>query len=163
MSESASRWSDLFERRAAAPLITLSLGVALHAFNAFLVMTALPTAVVEIGGVELMSWSSTVYLVLAIVGGAGAARLKQKLGGRRAMILPAAIFLVGTLIAGAALSMPVFLVGRALQGIGEGVISALCYALIPELFPSALIARVFGVEAMVWAIGAFGEIGRAHV
>lgn len=156
MTDTPSRWIDLFERRNAAPLITLSLGVALHAFNGFLVATSLPTAVVEIGGVALMSWSFTVYLVLAIVGGAAGARLKQHIGARRAMILSALIFLAGTLAAGMAPSMPVFLVGRALQGAGEGVISALCYALIPALFPSRLVARVFGVEAMVWAVGAFG-------
>ena len=155
-AEPPSSWRELFERRNAAALITLSLGVALHAFNGFLVATALPTAVLEIGGVEFMSWSFTVYLVLSIVGGAGAARLKQMVGGRKAMILPALVFLAGTLIAGFAPSMPVFLVGRALQGIGEGVISALCYVFIPVLFPSRLIARVFGVEAMVWALGSFG-------
>jgi MFS family permease len=156
VTETASSWSELFERRNATALITLSLGVALHAFNGFLVATALPTAVLEIGGVELMSWSFTVYLVFAIVGGAGAARLKQMIGGRQAMILPALVFLAGTLIAGFAPSMPVFLFGRVLQGIGEGIISGLCYILIPELFPSRLIARVFGVEAMVWALGSFG-------
>lgn len=94
--------------------------------------------------------------MLAIVGGAGGARLKQRFGSRRAMILSALVFLGGTLIAGFAPSMPVFLAGRALQGIGEGIVSALCYILIPEMFPSRLIARVFGVEAMVWALGSFG-------
>ncbi|MBM3531628.1 MAG: MFS transporter [Alphaproteobacteria bacterium] len=156
MTDAASSWSELFERRNATALVTLSLGVALHAFNGFLVATALPTAVIEIGGVQLLSWAFTVYLVFAIIGGAGAARLKQMAGGRQAMIVSALVFLAGTLIAGMAPSMPVLLAGRALQGVGEGVISALCYILIPELFPSRLIARVFGVEAMVWALGAFG-------
>lgn len=72
------------------------------------------------------------------------------------MILPALVFLVGTLIAGMAPTMPIFLAGRALQGVGEGIISALCYIFIPVLFPSRLIARVFGVEAIVWALGSFG-------
>lgn len=155
-AETPTTWRELFTRENAPPLITLSLGVMLHAFNGFLVATALPTAVLEIGGIAFMSWSFTVYLVLSIVGGAGAARLKQMVGGRQAMVLPALVFLAGTLIAGFAPSMPVFLVGRALQGIGEGVISALCYIFIPVLFPSRLIARVFGVEAMVWALGSFG-------
>lgn len=155
-TETPTSWRELFTRQNAPPLITLSLGVILHAFNGFLVATALPTAVLEIGGIEFMSWSFTVYLVLSIVGGAGAARLKQMVGGRRAMVLPALVFLVGTLIAGFAPSMPIFLVGRALQGIGEGTISALCYIFIPVLFPSRLIARVFGVEAMMWALGSFG-------
>ncbi len=155
-SEVPTSWRELFTRENAPPLITLSLGVALHAFNGFLVQTALPTAVLEIGGVELLSWAFTVYLVLSIVGGAGAPRLKQMVGGRQAMILPALVFLAGTLIAGMAPSMPIFLAGRALQGVGEGVISALCYIFIPVLVPSRLIARVFGVEAMVWALGSFG-------
>jgi len=149
-------WGELFVRANAAPLITLSLGVGLHAFNGFLVSTSLPTAVLAIGGAELMSWSFTVYLVFAIVGGSAAARLKHRLGARRALVWPAAVFLAGTLCAGLAPTMPVFLLGRALQGAGEGVISALCYALIPVLFPSRLVARVFGVEAMVWALAAFG-------
>jgi MFS family permease len=149
-------WRELFVRGYAAPLITLSLGVGLHAFNGFLVSTSLPTAVLAIGGAELMSWSFTVYLVFAIVGGSAAARLKHRLGARRALVWPAAVFLAGTLCAGLAPTMPVFLFGRALQGAGEGVISALCYALIPVLFPSRLVARVFGVEAMVWALAAFG-------
>jgi len=155
-SETPTSWRELFTRENAPPLITLSLGVGLHAFNVFLVMTALPAAVIDIGGVELMSWSFTVYSVMSIVGGAGTAWLKQRVGGRRAMILPALVFLAGTLIAGFAPTMPIFLVGRALQGVGEGIISALCYIFIPVLFPSRLIARVFGVEAMVWALGSFG-------
>ena len=52
--------------------------------------------------------------------------------------------------------MAVLLVGRALQGFGEGLIAAVCYALIPEIFPSRLVPRVFGAEAMVWAAAAFG-------
>ena len=155
-TDTPTSWRELFTRENMPPLITLSLGVVLHAFNGFLVATALPTAVLEIGGIQFMSWSFTVYLVLSIVGGAGAARLKQMVGGRQAMVLPALVFLAGTLIAGFAPSMPVFLVGRALQGIGEGTISALCYIFIPVLFPSRLIARVFGVEAMMWALGSFG-------
>jgi MFS family permease len=52
--------------------------------------------------------------------------------------------------------MTEILIGRAMQGIGEGIISALCYTLIPELFPGRLIAKVFGAEAVVWATAAFG-------
>ena len=47
------------------------------------------------------------------------------------------------------------LAGRLLQGAGEGVVAALCYALIPELFPSRLVPKVFGAEAIVWAMAAF--------
>ncbi|WP_225769287.1 MFS transporter [Inquilinus sp. Marseille-Q2685] len=150
------RWGELLTRRYAAAVTTLCLGVALYALNAFLVSTSLPTAVVELGGVGLISWAFTVFLVAAIVGGAASAMLKQRLGTRPALLLAALAFLAGTLVCGFATSMPMVLVGRVFQGAGEGVIAAVCYALIPEMFPSRLIPKVFGAEAIVWAAAAFG-------
>ncbi|QND52539.1 MFS transporter [Phyllobacterium sp. 628] len=150
------RWSELISPQFSAATTTLCLGVALFAFNGFLVSTSLPTAVREIGGLQLISWAFTLYLVLSIVGGASGALLKGRLGPRRALVGAALVFLAGTLIAAFASSMTEVLIGRALQGIGEGVIAAICYALIPDLFPSRLVAKVFGAEAVVWAVAAFG-------
>jgi MFS family permease len=151
-----ARWGELFTQAHWASTVTLCLGVALFAFNAFLVSTALPTAVREIGGVAVIAWATSIYLALAIVGGAAASRLKAGYGARAALIASAVLFLGGTLLAASASSMTEVLIGRALQGIGEGIISALCYTLIPELFPGRLIAKVFGAEAVVWAVAAFG-------
>ena len=110
----------------------------------------------DVDGAALMSWAVTVYLVPSILGGSCAAVLKQRLGARATLFLAGLVFLAGTLVASLAGSMTMILLGRALQGAGDGVIAAICYALIPALFPSALIARVFGVEALVWATSAFG-------
>jgi MFS family permease len=151
-----ARWADLFAARYWAATTTLCLGVALFAFNIFLVATALPTAVREIGGVALLSWTVALFLVLAIVGGAAAARLKARFSARTVLIGAGLMFLAGTLVAASASSMAEILVGRALQGLGEGIVAALCYALIPELFPSRMIPKVFGAEAVVWAAAAFG-------
>lgn len=150
-----SRWREVFVPRYAVPLATLCLGVAIYALNGFLVLTALPTAVVEIGGLHLIGWSLTIYLVAAITSGAAAATIKARLGARRAMLFPTLLFLAGTLCAASAGSMTQVLFGRLLQGTGEGVIGALCYALIPEMFPARLVPKVFGVEALVWALAAF--------
>jgi len=150
------RWAEIFTPRYATVTLILCLGVALLAFNAFLASISLPTAVQEMGGVALISWALTLFLVFAIVGGSGAALLKQRLGSRTALLVSAGVFLLGTIVAGTATSMPQVLVGRALQGLGEGVVSAICFALIPELFPSRLVPKVFGLQAMIWAIAAFG-------
>lgn len=149
-------WSELLTANYSAATATLCLGVALFAFNGFLVSTSLPTAVSEIGGLELISWAFTLYLVLSIVGGASGALLKARFDARTTLVASALVFLAGTLIATFASSMTEVLAGRALQGLGEGIIAATCYALIPELFPSRLVAKVFGAEAVVWAVAAFG-------
>ncbi|WP_375451503.1 MFS transporter [uncultured Devosia sp.] len=157
MSESSSgTWAEIFTPRYATVTLILCLGVALFAFNAFLASTALPTAVQQLGGVALISWALTLYLVLAIMGGAGAALMKQRLGSRTALLVSAAVFLVGTLVAAQASSMPQVLVGRCLQGLGEGVVAAICFALIPELFPPRLVPKIFGMQAVIWAVASFG-------
>lgn len=150
-----SEWADLLRRPHLGPLVMLSLGIGLYAFNTFLVATALPSAVVEIGGVALLAWASTSFLVAAIVGGAGGAGLKARLGARGGLLLGGATFLAGTLVAGGAGSMPVLLFGRALQGAGEGVVAAISYGLIPALFPPRLAPKVFAAEALVWALAGF--------
>lgn len=150
------RWAEIFGPRYLAVTTILALGVSLFAFNAFLSATALPSAVRELGGVEVISWATTLYLVFAIVGGAAAALIKRRIGSRWALLGLAGVFLIGTLVAASAAAMPQVLVGRAIQGFGEGVVAAICFALIPELFPSRLVPKVFGMQAVVWAIAAFG-------
>lgn len=150
------RWADLLAPRYAMTTLMLCLGVALYAFNGFLVTTSLPTAVEEFGGAALISWALTLYLAASIVAGASAALLKQTFGGKATLLLAALLFLAGTLIAGFADNMGTVLLGRVLQGVGEGIVAAVCYALIPEMYPEDLIAKVFGAEAGVWAAAAFG-------
>jgi MFS family permease len=150
------RWAEIFGPRYLPVTTILALGVTLFAFNAFLSAAALPSAVHELGGVEVISWATTLYLVFAIVGGAAAALLKRRLGSRGSLVGLATIFLIGTLVAAIANDMTQVLVGRAIQGFGEGVVAALCFALIPELFPSRLVPKVFGMQAVVWAVAAFG-------
>jgi MFS family permease len=156
-SEAApGRWRELLSTQHLFATVTVSLGIVLFAFNAFLVSTALPSAVTGLGGAELLSWATSLYLVFSIVGGSSTAALMHKLGTRRLFNLGALAFLAGTLAAALASSMPVLLAGRALQGLAAGVIEAGCYILIPRLFPSRLIPKVFGVEAIAWALAAFG-------
>ena len=76
MSEpsSSGSWAEIFTPRYASVTLILCIGVALLAFNAFLSSISLPTAVQEMGGVALISWALTLFLVFAIVGGSGCRR-----------------------------------------------------------------------------------------
>ena len=153
--EQAGSWGELLQPRYLVSTVTLCLGVALFAFNEFFISTSLPTAVEELGGASLLSWAFTLYLVFAIVGGLVAANVKQRFGARYTLLGAATVFVAGTALSTSATDMTHVLAGRLLQGAGEGVVAALCYALIPELFPSRLVPKVFGAEAIVWATAAF--------
>ncbi|MGL4199373.1 MAG: MFS transporter, partial [Allorhizobium sp.] len=128
-------WLDLLQPAHLATTLMLSMGVALFAFNGFFVSTVLPSAIAEIGGGHLIAWSVSLYLIGSIVAGVTAAQLKQRFGARRVLIVATLLFIAGTVVAAMATSMEQVLVGRVGQGLGEGVVAAICYALIPALFP----------------------------
>ena len=151
-----AHWKELVKAPYGVATATLSLGIALFSFNAFCVATALPSAVIDLGGTALISWSLSLYLIFSIVSGFACSGLAERFGSRSIFFAAAFAFLLGTVLAGAAPDMPTLLAGRALQGIGAGLIQAGCYALIPEIFPGRLLPKIFGVEAAVWALAAFG-------
>ena len=147
-------WRDVLSGANGRVTATACLGEAIYAMNVFLVSTALPSVVSDIGGVRFLAWVNTLYLIAAIVVGAATGFLKQRLGTRRLMLTGAACFTVGTLAAATAPAMALVLVGRTLQGAGEGAIAASAYALLAERLPSALIPKALGAMAVVWAGGA---------
>ncbi|WP_370674326.1 MFS transporter [Pleomorphomonas sp. PLEO] len=155
-SASSSRWSELIAPPHLAASLTLMLATAIFAFNAFLVSTAMPTAVGELHGEAYISWTLTVYIVASITAGASAPLLKARFGARRCLFVASGVFAVGTLAAALSPSMELVLIGRTVQGAGEGLVAAIAFALIPQLFPSRLVAKLFGAEAIVWAVAAFG-------
>jgi len=155
-SASSGRWSELASPSYLAASLTLMLAAAIFAFNAFLVSTAMPTAVGELHGEAYISWTLTVYIVASITAGASAPLLKARFGARRCLFVASGVFAVGTLAAALSPSMELVLVGRTVQGAGEGLVAAVAFALIPQLFPSRLVAKLFGAEAIVWAVAAFG-------
>ncbi|HET6160686.1 MAG TPA: MFS transporter [Dongiaceae bacterium] len=144
-------WRDLLLGPKKAAVWTICLGVALHAFNWFVVNTITPSAVLELGGAELLSWVTAFYLVFSIVGSSGAAFLKARLGLRAVLIGSSLIAIAGSLIIAAAPSMEVLLAGRIVQGFAEGIVMALCYVIAAEAVGEEALPPLFGLLAVVWA------------
>ena len=151
-SDAAPRWSDLLAGPYAAAAWTLCLGVGTHALNWFLVATAVPSIVLDLGGAAQVSWVSALYLVFSIVGSAAGGDLKKRLGGRTALAAAAVVLVAASILAAAAPSFGVFLIARSVQGLAEGLILALCYVLVAEVFPARAQPQVFSLLAVVWAV-----------
>ena len=150
-TETGTTWAALLSGRSGAVLGLISAGIALHAFNQFAIVAALPLAAAELGGTATFSWAYSLYFIGAIAGGTGAAAYRDRLGPRAGMILAALLFALGGLLAISAPAFGWLLAGRMLQGVADGLIVAMCYSLIPANFPPRAIARVFAIEAVVWA------------
>jgi len=145
----------LLHRGNLASLVLVNMGVGTHAIVWFMVLTAMPNVVDDLRAEPYLSWATSVYLVSTILGGAMMALLKARLGPRLALVLAGVVVTAGGLLAAGAPGIALVLVGRVLQGVGEGVLVALSYALVRELFDIRLLPRVFGIQAVTWGVAIF--------
>ncbi len=155
MTTTTPATSTLLRRGNLAPLLLVNLGVGMHAAIWYMASTVMPSVVRDLGAAAFISWATSVYLVTTILGAVAMAPAKARLGARSAMLGAGCVIIAGGLLAALAPGMALVLAGRALQGLGEGLLVALSYALVRELFDTSVVPRVFGTQAATWGIAIF--------
>jgi len=163
----SASWGELLGRRQGWRAVALTGGVAMHAINVHIVTTILPSVVRDIGGIDYYAWNVTLFVVTSIIGSALTGKLLGRLGARPAYLLALAVFGAGAMLCASAGDMGWMLVGRAVQGIGGGLLAALGYALIPLVFERRLWSRAIALVSGMWGIStllgpAVGGMFAAH-
>ncbi|MFT5506625.1 MAG: MFS family permease, partial [Gammaproteobacteria bacterium] len=153
--QDSPQWRELGNKEYLPRLITLSLALWLHASNSMLTATTMPSAVDEIGGLHLISWTFALYLAGSIVAAASMSIIVGRIGLRTAMVRAAVIYTVGCIIVALAPSMPVLLIGRVFQGLGGGSMVALVYVAQDRFFPNRLVPKIVALHSIVWTLAAF--------
>ncbi|TIW71336.1 MAG: MFS transporter, partial [Mesorhizobium sp.] len=133
----------------------ISLGILLHATNETMVATVMPAMVGELAGVQLVGWSLAIYELGAIVAGAAAGRLVSYVALRTNMMVAALLYAAGALICATAPSMPLFLAGRLVEGLGGGALVSLAFVSVERLFPRNIWPQLFGIMSAIWGVAAF--------
>lgn len=147
-------WGEILTKEHLPRLLVLCLAVWLHASNSMLAATTLPAAVVEIGGLEFISWAFSLYLMGSILAATVISASVANYGLRLTMVAAALVYTLGCLICAAAPAMPVLLGGRTLQGLGGGALVALVYIAQDRFFPSRLVPRIVACLSVVWMASA---------
>jgi MFS family permease len=145
-------WLALLRPQWVLALVVPLGGVLLHSMNVLITATLLPSIVIDVGGADLMSWPTTAFLAASIVAATGTGILTAAVGARRAFCAGAGIYCAGAILCGLAPSMSEVIAGRFVQGLGGGLLSALAYVLVRNLFPEVLWPRVFGLLAGIWSV-----------
>jgi MFS family permease len=145
-------WGAMFRGSRGLAAITLASGVGLQALETFIGSTLLPSVVREIGGLELFAWNTTVFIVASIIASIFAAVRPFGFGPRGIYIFAAFGFGLGSLICGLAPNMEVLLLGRAVQGFGAGLLTAMSYSMIRLMFPAELWGSAFALISSVWGV-----------
>src|SRR5687768_5239721 len=130
----------------------LLLGMSLGALEATVVGTAMPTVIATLGGLHHYSWVFSAYLLTSTASVPIWGRLSDQYGRRRMYLIGIAIFLVGSVMSGAATSMNTLIAARAVQGLGTGAIIPLSMTIVGELYTLAERARTQAIFSGVWGV-----------
>ena len=132
------------------------LAMFLSALDQTVVGTAMPRIITDLGGFDKFTWVTTAYLVASTTAVPIVGRLSDIYGRKRFYIAGIIIFLIGSVLAGLSQTINQLIVFRAIQGLGGGVIMALSFVAIADLFPpeergkyQGLIAGVFGLSSVI--------------
>jgi EmrB/QacA subfamily drug resistance transporter len=149
---SASTLEQPTGRALAAIFGALMLGMFLAALDQTIVSTALPTIVGDLGGLNHLAWVVTAYLVASTASTPLYGKLGDMLGRKPVFQAAIAIFLVGSLLSGAATSLGELVVFRAIQGIGAGGLMVGAQAIIGDIVPPRERGRYMGIIGSVFAV-----------
>jgi EmrB/QacA subfamily drug resistance transporter len=127
----------------------LILGMLLGALDQTILANALPTVVRELGGLSLLSWVVTAYLLTSTVAIPLWGKLGDLYGRKRLFQITLAVFLVGSALCGLSGSIEALIAFRAFQGLGAGGLFTLAMAIVGDLVSPRERGRYQGyVQAM---------------
>jgi EmrB/QacA subfamily drug resistance transporter len=157
-------FSNLSRGQLIGTIIGLQLTLLLAALDQTIVATAMPRIIAQLNGFDRYAWVTTAYLLTSTASGPIFARISD-IYGRKWVLLGAAIFfLFSSFLCGAAGQIPLEIPGcsidgmsqliifRGLQGIGGGVIMAIVFSAIGDIFPPAERGKYMGLFAGVWGL-----------
>lgn len=126
--------------------------ISMLAFEAIAVATAMPAVAEALQGLPLYALAFGATLATSVLGMTAAGQLCDKRGPHRAALLGLVAFLSGLLLAGFATGMPVLVLGRALQGLGSGVLGVALYVGVGQVVPAPLHPKLFALFAAAWVL-----------
>ncbi|WP_327710926.1 MFS transporter [Streptomyces sp. NBC_00464] len=134
----------------------LSIGIVsvvfLIAFEATAVGTAMPVAARELHGIPLYAFAFSAYFTTSLF----AMVLSGQWADRRGPLAPLAAgisaFGAGLLLSGTAGTMWMFIAGRAVQGLGGGLVIVALYVVISRAYPEHLRPSILAAFAASWVI-----------
>ncbi|MCG6496342.1 MFS transporter [Kitasatospora sp. A2-31] len=138
------------------PYRALTLGIVsvvlLLAFEATAVNTAMPVAARQLDGLGLYAFAFSGYFTTTLFALVVSGQWCDRRGPLQPLFTGIAVFGAGLVVAGAAPGMWVFVAGRAVQGLGGGLVIVALYVVVGRAYPERLRPAVFAAFSAAWVL-----------
>ncbi|MBT2480984.1 MFS transporter [Streptomyces sp. ISL-94] len=135
---------------------TLSFGIIsvvfLIAFEATAVGTAMPVAARELEGIGLYAFAFSAYFTTSLFGMVLSGQWADRHGPLRPLTGGIGAFAAGLVGSGTAGDMWVFVLGRAVQGFGGGLVIVALYVVVSRAYPERLRPAIMAAFAASWVV-----------
>ncbi|MFF7312865.1 MFS transporter [Streptomyces sp. NPDC008137] len=126
--------------------------VLLIAFEATAVGTAMPVAARELDGVSLYAFAFSGYFTTSLFGMVLAGQWSDRRGPLGPLAVGISSFGAGLLLSGTAGVMWLFILGRAVQGFGGGLVIVALYVVVGRAYPERLRPAIMAAFAASWVV-----------
>ncbi|GAA2143843.1 MFS transporter [Kitasatospora kazusensis] len=138
------------------PYRALTLGIVsvvlLLAFEATAVNTAMPVAARQLDGLGLYAFAFSGYFTSTLFALVVSGQWCDRRGPMAPLFTGIAVFAAGLVVAGTAVDMWLFVAGRAVQGLGGGLVIVALYVVVGRAFPERLRPSVFAAFSAAWVL-----------
>ncbi|WP_248763734.1 MFS transporter [Pseudarthrobacter sp. SSS035] len=126
--------------------------VFLAAFESLAVTTIMPVVSRELDGASLYALAFAGPLATGVIGMVAAGNWSDRRGPTVPLYASVALFVLGLIIAGTAVSMPMLVAGRLVQGLGGGALTVALYVVVARVYPAVLHPGIFAAFSAAWVI-----------
>lgn len=126
--------------------------VFLAALESLAVTTVMPIVSRELDGAALYAAAFSGTLATSVIGMVAVGAWCDRASPMAPLTTAVALFVVGLLVAGLAVTMPMLLVGRLLQGLGVGGQIVALYVVVARIYPPPLHGPLFAAFSAAWVV-----------
>ena len=138
------------------PYRALTLGIVsvvlLIAFEATAVGTAMPVAARELHGLPLYAFAFSAFFTTSLFGMVVSGQWADRSGPLAPLATGIGCFAAGLVCSGTARAMVPFVLGRAVQGVGGGLVIVALYVVVGHAYPERLRPSVMAAFAASWVV-----------
>lgn len=148
----ASRDGGVHGWRLAAVFFGLAMGMFVSSLSETIAATALPTIVGDLGGVKIMQWVSTTYILASTVTMPIYGKLGDNLGRKHLLVVAMGLYAAGKVLCGLTPNMAGLICGRAVSGLGGGGLIILSQAILADVVSARARGKYMGAIGAVFAV-----------